>query len=60
MVGYSLDDLGYIAENSMDKNRIGFCIDTCHAFQAGYDLSNKFDSFLSELMMGESAGGTSK
>ena len=49
VVGYSLDHLGYIAENSVDKNRIGFCIDTCHAFQAGYDLSNKFDSFLSEF-----------
>ncbi len=49
VVGYSLEHLQYIADNSNDKNRIGFCVDTCHAFQAGYDLNNKFDSFLSEF-----------
>ncbi len=49
MVGYSLEHLAYLAENSINTDRIGFCIDTCHAYQAGYDLSNKFDSFLSEF-----------
>jgi deoxyribonuclease-4 len=49
MVGYSLDHLGYIADNSINKERIGFCIDTCHAYQAGYDLNNNLDSFLSEF-----------
>jgi deoxyribonuclease-4 len=49
VVGYSLDHLGYIADNSINRDRIGFCIDTCHAYQAGYDLNNDFDSFLSEL-----------
>jgi deoxyribonuclease-4 len=23
-----------------DKSRVGFCIDTCHTFAAGYDLSS--------------------
>ena len=49
MVGYSLDHLGYLAENSTDSERIGFCIDTCHAYQAGYDLSNEFHKFLSDF-----------
>ncbi len=49
MVGYSLEHLGFIAENSIDRERIGFCIDTCHTYQAGYDISNDLDSFLSEF-----------
>ena len=49
MVGHSLDHLGYLAKNSNDSERIGFCIDTCHAYQAGYDISNDLDAFLSEF-----------
>ncbi|MGC8562880.1 MAG: deoxyribonuclease IV [Thermoplasmata archaeon] len=49
VVGYSLEHLAFLSENSINKDRIGFCIDTCHAYQAGYDLSNKFDAFMSEL-----------
>ena len=49
MVGYSLEHLAFLADNSVDKDRMGFCVDTCHAYQAGYDLSNKFEEFLSEF-----------
>ncbi|MCL4446892.1 MAG: deoxyribonuclease IV [Thermoplasmatales archaeon] len=49
MVGYSIDHLSYLAGKVTNKDRIGFCIDSCHAYQAGYDLSNQLDSFLSEF-----------
>ena len=38
-VGYDFEHLAYIIERVEDKSRIGYCIDTCHAFAAGYDLS---------------------
>ncbi len=49
VVGYSLDHLSYIGDNVNDKSRIGFCIDTCHIFQAGYDLNNNFDGVIGEI-----------
>lgn len=40
-LGYKFEHLAYIIENVSDENRIGVCIDTCHAFAAGYDLRSK-------------------
>lgn len=37
-VGSRFEDLAYIIERVEDKTRVGVCIDTCHAFAAGYDL----------------------
>lgn len=37
-LGYSFEQLAYILERIEDKKRIGVCIDTCHAFAAGYDI----------------------
>lgn len=37
-VGYSFEQLARIIDKIDDKSRIGVCIDTCHAFSAGYDL----------------------
>ena len=37
-LGYSLGQLAYLIERVEDKSRVGVCIDTCHAFAAGYDL----------------------
>lgn len=39
-LGYSFKHLAEIIEQIKDKERIGVCIDTCHAFAAGYDLSS--------------------
>jgi deoxyribonuclease-4 len=39
-IGTRLNDLGKIRLNSKYKERIRFCIDTCHIFSAGYDISN--------------------
>jgi deoxyribonuclease IV len=38
-VGYRFEHLGTIIDRVEDKPRIGICIDTCHAFAAGYDLT---------------------
>lgn len=38
-LGFSFRHLAYLIERVEDKSRVGVCIDTCHAFAAGYDLS---------------------
>ncbi|KXL45013.1 MAG: hypothetical protein FE78DRAFT_149084 [Acidomyces sp. 'richmondensis'] len=38
VLGTTFEDLRDIITLIEDKNRIGVCIDTCHAFAAGYDL----------------------
>lgn len=40
-LGYRFEHLAYIIERVEDKSRVGICIDTCHAFAAGYDLRNR-------------------
>ena len=36
----SIDEIGKIID-SIGKKNIGVCLDTCHAFAAGYDISTK-------------------
>ena len=38
-LGYSFDQLAMMLEETDRPDRVGVCIDTCHAFAAGYDLS---------------------
>ncbi len=54
-VGYTFEQLSHIYNKIDQKNRIGFCLDTCHIFAAGYDISSvdayktvisKFDTIL--------------
>ena len=40
-LGYSFRHLAYLIERVEDKSRVGVCIDTCHAFAAGYDLRTR-------------------
>lgn len=46
-----LKDLKTIIDHVIDKKRVGICIDTCHAFTAGYDISTPvgYKSFINEL-----------
>ena len=37
-IGGTLEDLAWLLENSSDKSRVGVCLDTCHAFAAGYPV----------------------
>ncbi|MCE0494291.1 deoxyribonuclease IV [Vibrio salinus] len=38
-LGHRFEHLAYLIELVEDKERVGICIDTCHLFAAGYDLS---------------------
>lgn len=40
-IGYKFEHLAYIIDKVENKDRIGVCIDTCHAFTAGYDIRTK-------------------
>ncbi|MDR2886026.1 MAG: deoxyribonuclease IV [Rikenellaceae bacterium] len=37
-IGFRFEHLAHIIDKVEDKSRVGICIDTCHAFAAGYDL----------------------
>lgn len=49
--GFEFEHLATIIDGVEDKSRVGVCIDTCHAYAAGYDLSTEegyrrmFDEF---------------
>ena len=38
-LGYTFEQIAEIIQHVKDKSRVGVCIDTCHSFAAGYDLS---------------------
>jgi len=40
-MGYKMEHLGYLMDNSIDKERVGVCIDTCHLFTSGYDIRSE-------------------
>ena len=44
-LGFRFEHLRFIIDHVEDKSRVGVCIDTCHSFAAGYDLSTR-DAFM--------------
>lgn len=40
-LGYKFEHLRAIIEMVDDKSRVGVCLDTCHSFAAGYDLTTE-------------------
>ncbi len=48
-MGYRFEQLAEIIDQVEDKTRVGVCIDTCHAFAAGYDLKGSFDAVIDEF-----------
>ncbi len=42
-LGYRFEHLAHIIDRVEDQSRIGVCIDTCHAFAAGYDIRTAED-----------------
>lgn len=40
-VGFSFAQIAQIVSQVNDKERVGVCVDTCHAFAAGYDLASE-------------------
>ncbi len=43
-LGHTFEQIASIIDQVNDKSRVGVCIDTCHAFTAGYDLRTR-DAF---------------
>ncbi|CAK7223939.1 DNA-(apurinic or apyrimidinic site) lyase [Sporothrix bragantina] len=50
-VGDRFEDLAAIIAQIDDKTRVGVCIDTCHAFAAGYDMRTpkSFDKVIADF-----------
>ena len=40
-LGFKFEHLRFMIDHVEDQNRVGVCIDTCHTFAAGYDLSTE-------------------
>lgn len=38
-LGYTFEQIAEIISKIEDKSRVGVCVDTCHTFAAGYDMS---------------------
>lgn len=43
LIGNKLEDLHDLIELINNKDRIGICIDTCHTYASGYDISNEVE-----------------
>jgi deoxyribonuclease IV len=41
-MGHTFDQIKYIIDLVEDKSRVGVCIDTCHAYTAGYDIKSGY------------------
>ncbi len=50
-VGRSFEQIAYLIDRIEDKERAGVCLDTCHLFAAGYDLTTRsgFDSAMKDF-----------
>jgi len=40
-IGQKNEDLAWLIDAANDKSRVGVCLDTCHAFAAGYDIRSE-------------------
>jgi deoxyribonuclease-4 len=40
-LGYKFEQIAYIMDHVEDQSRVGVCIDTCHAYTAGYELTTR-------------------
>jgi len=50
-LGYRFEQLGWLLAHTPRGERLGICLDTCHAFVAGYNLAQQrgYDQLLAEL-----------
>lgn len=50
-IGGTLEDLQWLINNSSDQSRVGVCLDTCHAFAAGYNITteNGYENYLNKV-----------
>lgn len=48
-LGFSFYQIKQIIDQVEDQSRVGVCIDTCHAYSAGYDIKNNFEAVFREF-----------
>ena len=48
-VGRTFEELRMIIDRVERNDKIGVCLDTCHVFDAGYDIVNNLDGVLEEF-----------
>ena len=48
-IGRSFEEIAAIIERTDCKERLGVCLDTCHVWDAGYDIANNLDGVLEEF-----------
>lgn len=45
-IGSKFEEIKYIIDHVKQSNRLAVCLDTCHLFDAGYDIQNQLDQVL--------------
>ena len=48
-IGRNFEEIKQIIDKVELENHLGVCLDTCHIFDAGYDIVNKLDEVLDEF-----------
>ncbi|MCL2522325.1 MAG: deoxyribonuclease IV [Erysipelotrichales bacterium] len=48
-IGKNFDEIRQVIELINDKSRIGVCLDTCHIYDAGYDIKNNLKEVLADF-----------
>ncbi|MDO8057309.1 deoxyribonuclease IV [Candidatus Phytoplasma gossypii] len=48
-IGANFQELKNIIDLIEDKTRISICLDTCHVFDAGYDIKNQFENTIKQF-----------
>lgn len=48
-IGRSFEEIAQIIERVELKDHLGVCLDTCHVYDAGYDIVNDLDNVLDEF-----------
>ncbi len=50
-IGCKLEHLSEIIYNNSYERKLGICLDTCHLYAAGYDIANKYDAIIEEILL---------
>lgn len=48
-IGRSFEEIRSILDSIEQKDKVGVCLDTCHVYDAGYDIVNDLDGVLDEF-----------
>lgn len=48
-LGNIFEEIRYIIDRIEDKSRVGYCIDTCHTYSAGYDIVGDYEGVFTKL-----------